>query len=84
MIIDNVVCSGDEEIGQWQTVENVTNPYTMSNLISETSYEVQLQAVTTEGVSRWSSSQSFETLEGIKSPMDLAIDNVTASGAVAS
>ncbi|MBR4269705.1 MAG: fibronectin type III domain-containing protein [Prevotella sp.] len=84
LIIDNVVCSGDEEIGQWQTVENVTNPYTMSNLISETSYEVQLQAVTTEGVSRWSSSQSFETLEGIKSPTDLAIDNVTASGAVAS
>ena len=84
LIIDNVVCSGDEGIGQWQTVKNVTNPYTMSNLISETSYEVQLQAVTTEGVSRWSSSQSFETLEGIKSPTDLAIDNVTASGAVAS
>ncbi len=84
LIIDNVVCSSDEEIGQWQTVKNVTNPYTMSNLISETSYEVQLQAVTTEGVSRWSSSQSFETLEGIKSPTDLAIDNVTASGAVAS
>ncbi len=84
LIIDNVVCSGDEEIGQWQTVKNVTNPYTMSNLISETSYQVQVQAVTTEGVSRWSSSQSFETLEGIKSPTDLAIDNVTASGAVVS
>ena len=84
LIIDNVVCSGDEEIGQWQTVKNVTNPYTMSNLISETSYQVQVQAVTTEGVSRWSSSQSFETMEGIKSPTDLAIDNVTFSGAVAS
>ena len=82
LIIDNVVCSGDEEIGQWQTVKNVTNPYTMSNLISETSYEVQVQAVTTEGVSRWSSKKAFTTLERFAKPTGLTAESVNATNAL--
>ena len=50
--------------GTWRTRTNVTSPYLITGLESETEYEVQVQAVNAEGNSVWSESARATTDTG--------------------
>lgn len=56
--------------GEWVVVNNVTSPYVMTGLASETQYEVQVQGVLDGGVSNWTNSVTFTTLEGPTQSLD--------------
>jgi len=68
---------------EWTTVENVTSPYTIEGLTPETTYEVEVQAVSGNGVaSDWTESKVFTTLsEFVRGDVDgdgkVNIDDVT-------
>ena len=51
--------------GAWRTRTNVTSPYSITGLESETEYEVQVQAVNAEGSSVWSASALATTDTGL-------------------
>ena len=50
-------------MGDWTTVENVTTPYELTDLTSDTYYEWQVQGNCTEGQTEWSEIASFWTYE---------------------
>ena len=50
-------------MGDWTTVENVTTPYELTDLTSDTEYEWQVQGNCTEGQTEWSEIASFWTYE---------------------
>ncbi len=84
LIIDDVRISTGN-VAEWTTVNNAVAPYTLKGLTPETYYEVQAQAVYEGKTTDWTESVLFHTLESIiPAPSGLTIDNVTASGAVAS
>ncbi|MBO6059090.1 MAG: fibronectin type III domain-containing protein, partial [Bacteroidaceae bacterium] len=84
LIIDDVRISTGNVAG-WTTVNNAVAPYTLKGLTPETYYEVQAQAVYEGKTTDWTESVLFHTLEStVPAPTGLTIDNVTASGAVAS
>lgn len=60
----------------WTVVNNVTSPYTMIGLASETQYGVQVQGVLDGGVSNWTNSVSFTTLEGPTTELNFGTVNV--------
>ena len=50
------------EAGEWITIDNVANPYTLDGLLAETSYDVQVQGICDEDeVSDWSDMITFTT-----------------------
>ena len=58
---------GNPNDEEWDaTITNATTPYELTGLSSETKYEVQVQANTSEGTSDWSSSATFTTAELIE------------------
>ena len=84
LIIDDVRISTGN-VAEWTTVNNAVAPYTLKGLTLSTYYDVQVQAVYEEKTTDWTESVLFHTLEStIPAPTGLTIDNVTASGAVAS
>lgn len=63
--------------GEWIVVNGVTNPYTLTGLDANTTYEVQVQAACSEeDASNWTASVEFTTLEEQVEPCD-APTNVT-------
>ena len=67
----------------WTVVEGVTSPYTIESLTPETTYQVQVQAVYSDGVSSWTGT-TFTTLEDVATPSALAVSDVTWGTAVLS
>ena len=81
LLIDDFSIFGEAETSEWITVNNATSPYTLEGLTPETIYQVELQAVYTEGESTWVAT-SFTTLEDVPTPSALAVSNVTWGTAV--
>ena len=70
--------------GTWVMVENVTSPYTLEELTSNTNYEVQVQNnCGTDGLSDWSNLVTFTTLT-CPAPTELTVTNTTKHTAVLS
>ena len=62
----NVTISNGYSFGDWITVENVTNPYTLTGLSPETPYEWEVQGINTDcddGLTSWSDHAFFTTTE---------------------
>ena len=62
------------EVAEWTTIENVTSPYKLAGLTSQTEYAVQVQAVYAGGTSSWTNSAVFTTIPGI-ALSDVATNN---------
>ena len=75
-IDDIVIEEPGEDAGEWIEVNNVTSPYTITELTPETKYIVEVLAVYDEGESKWVKT-SFTTLEDVLTPSALAVSNVT-------
>ena len=72
-----------EEEPQWTVVSSVTNPYTLTNLSSETTYEVQVRSLCGEedGVSEWATTE-FVTVSACATPIDLEANNIRPNSAI--
>ena len=71
LCVDDIVITpgGDSE---WTVVENATSPYTIEGLTPETEYQVAIQAVYADGVSRWVGT-TFTTLSDNPVPFDVVV-----------
>jgi len=72
---------------QWTTRQASGSPYTISGLMPETEYEVQVRSICgSSDLSGWSTSLFFFTVRGLACPMpmNLRIDNTTANTATVS
>ena len=71
---DGVDLTETRPMGDWITVENVTNPYKLTGLTPNTYYEWQVQGVLSGATTEWSVSSSFTTLDYTPcvQPTDLA------------
>ncbi len=72
--------------GTWTPVNNLTTAnYGLSGLTAQTTYEVQVKAVCTDGSSDWSASHTFTTpaapVDPCNVPTNLHVDNITANAA---
>ena len=54
LLIDDVTIIGINPTSEWVTVNDVTNPYTLTELTANTRYQVEAQGVYAGGVSTWS------------------------------
>ena len=64
LLIDDFGIYGEAApAGEWQTVSSTNSSVKLTGLTPKTTYEVQVQAVTAEGTSDWSSPVTFTTLE---------------------
>lgn len=71
--------------GSWTTVENVvTNSLTLNDLLSCSTYEVQINALCNGETSEWSSVYTFETDGCCENPSQLTISNINETGATLS
>lgn len=61
--VDNFFVKHGEDIpeGEWITIENVENPYMLTGLERNTSYDVQVQGVYEGGLTEWSMMHTFKT-----------------------
>ena len=69
--LDNFFVKYGEDIdaGEWVVAENVTSPYTMTDLEPETTYEVQVQGIIDEQTTTdWTASTLFTTPEAPEQP----------------
>ncbi|MCQ2279909.1 MAG: choice-of-anchor J domain-containing protein, partial [Bacteroidales bacterium] len=80
LVVDNITIG--EEPGEWTVVEGVTNPYTITGLTANTTYEVQVQAACSEDdASAWTASVEFTTLgdssvvEPCEVPANIAVEH---------
>lgn len=61
----------------WTDCTNVPNPYTITGLTPETTYEVQVQGANTLGVSKWTASTIFTTLPA---PSEATLATIESEG----
>ena len=78
-----IVQPGGGEEETWTVVEGATSPYTIEGLTPETKYQAQVQAVYSEGQSKWAAT-SFTTLEDVLTPSNLVASDVAKRSAVLS
>ncbi len=82
LFLDDFGIYGDEvPAGEWHTLENVANPYTITNLDPETNYEWQVQGICTDGTTDWSDIDNFTTLSACDAPVGLSATDVTSNTA---
>ena len=79
LLIDDVTIIGPGETSTWTTVYDATSPYTIGGLSGNTSYQVQVQAVYSNGKSDWTVT-TFKTLDGNPVPTNIVAD-LAADGA---
>ena len=60
--IDDIYVGNPDDDSGWITIANVTSPYGLTGLTSETAYEVQVQAMYGDDTSDWTASARFTTL----------------------
>jgi len=63
---------------EWQTVANSTSPMTLSGLLAETEYEVQVQSVCGTNTSQWSAPDTFKTYAPCSDVQDYDDNNYTS------
>ena len=79
--IDDIVIEMPETAaGSWIEANNVTSPYTITELTPGTRYNVEVQAVYEGGNSKWAST-TFSTLDPDVAPFNLQTADVTAINA---
>ena len=85
IFIDDFGIFGNEvPVGAWVPVNNVTSPYTLNGLASDTEYEWQVQGINTScdgGLTEWSSVATFETPSACTAPTNLEVDSVSYNSA---
>ena len=64
------------ELPEWTYVNDVTNPYTITGLTNNTTYEVQVQGVGNNTTTDWTNSVVFTTLESIDPTTELDFGSV--------
>jgi hypothetical protein len=80
--IDNVHIGIAHDAGAWQTINAPESPITLSNLTSETIYDVKVQGdCGADGQSAESVVRQFTTASACQMPDGLAVSNITASEA---
>lgn len=79
LLIDDVTITVFTPTSDWTTVNDVTNPYTLSGLAGSTYYQVEVQGVYGECTSNWSNI-GFYTPESNPVPTDVEAD-LAADGA---
>ena len=85
LFIDDFTIEGaDIAAGDWIVLENVTSPANIVSLNRKTQYEVQVQGAYTEGTSQWTESVLFTTTDGLATPTNLEVAEITFNSAVAS
>ncbi len=85
LFVDAIALNGAEiPESDWVVMEGVTAPTTMQPLQPNTTYEVQVQSVYPDGLSGWTESVNFTTLGADALPINLTVDNITATTADAS
>ena len=77
--LDDIVISG-LALSEWITVGEAESPHTLTGLMPETTYEVQVKS-NCEGYEDWSASVVFTTLEACPVPFNMAASSVTATSA---
>ena len=84
--IDDIFVGDPSFTPTWsEPITEVTSPYILTGLDSETEYEFQVQAdCGTDGVSQWSASATFTTLNACAVPTGMNATNITASTATLS
>ena len=75
------IYGADIPAGNWVTVNNVTNPYTLPGLDPDTEYEWQVQSICNNGTSDWSASDTFTTGSLCDAPLGLNATDITATSA---
>ena len=83
LFIDDVTITAPSTNIEWTTVNDVTSPYTITDLTPETKYDVEVQAVYEGGSSTWTAA-SFTTVEKVPMPAGLAATEVETRTAVLS
>ena len=65
-----------------EPITGVTSPYTLTGLDGSTDYEVQVQGDcgSTDGLSQWSASASFQTIDNCTVPFSLNYTDATCTG----
>ena len=86
LFIDDIGVYGEEEPASgWVTVNNVTSPYTIPGLDSETTYEWQVQGdCGSDGLSLWSDISTFTTPSTCGIPTGLTTTDITNNSATLS
>ena len=81
--IDNVVCGTPYAAGEWQTITTTETTATITDLNTETAYEVKVQGDCGEldGVSLETAIVTFTTLEGCPVPQNMEVDDITYNSA---
>jgi hypothetical protein len=67
-------------VPEWTTVSEAESPHTLTDLMPETLYEVQVKS-NCAGYENWSESITFTTYEVCPAPFNMAASSVTATGA---
>ena len=65
----------------WITTTSTTNTLALSSLTSSSNYEVQVATVCASGTSAYTASTNFTTLTSCGVPTNVAVSNITATGA---
>ena len=79
LLIDDVTIIGVNPTSEWVTVNDVTNPYTLTELTANTRYQVEAQGVYAGGVSTWSIT-GFTTPDANPKPTNI-VASLAADGA---
>lgn len=74
----SVTVPNAQEDYPWTTINNVTSPYTIESLDTETTYEVQVQGVLDGITTNWTNSVIFTTLE--QQAVEATLADICASG----
>ena len=82
LLLDDISVA-DVSIGDWIPISPATSPQEITGLEPGTEYEVQVQAVYTDGTSDWTNSVNFITLSADAVPTNLTVTDVTDCTATA-
>ena len=84
LFVDAVKIANENAGADWTVVEGTTSPVAMTGLDPLTVYEAQVQGIYTDGLSAWTESVKFTTLDAAAMPEELAVNNITKNSGEAS
>ena len=82
--IDDVTVYGPVKENEWTVVNEITdNPYSITGLTPETSYQVEVQAVCSrDNTSDWTETLNFTTPSPCTTPFDVEVSDITYNSAI--
>ena len=81
LVDDFMVVGPYIEPGTWHTANNVTSPYSISDLDPDTEYEWQIQGICSNGTTGWSTEAYFMTPSACDAPEGLTTTDITYNSA---